>query len=514
YFFIYVSIFALALLGQFAGALPFKEMLPNLIVNGTASILAFIVFRKKSAGKKADILPWVLGFMSISAAHATKILYGINLGKIYGESAAWTFAIQSINANSLIAIYSVLLFLFYKPQLFKVGALYAYLGWAATLVAAHMHGAQFHFETIENGQLVTSGVLYLREIYFLVIMMLISVIAYLIIPTINEYDRTTAAQTAEISKHVDLQRSLFAQIKEKMQKLFSLVNTQNALSGELSGKMQSQAATFEEMSASLEELLGSAESIAAVSTEQVDGNVKMEEIVNEFQSIQSETKTNLNATLADIEAVVQSTGNATAQIQAVEGTVTGIKEQSSKIKDTVAIIVDIADRINLLSLNASIEAARAGNAGRGFAVVADEIGKLATQTQDSIKDIQSVLQMSAKNTAEGVSVIQQTAEVVTDMITRMSEGSRKIKLFQESIMIEEKYIKVIINQMNKNIEMARHIGIGTDEQKKAIQASSQAIESMNEMLAVMVKEIQELAESSRSIYSNASDLIKKTEETA
>ena len=77
-------------------------------------------------------------------------------------------------------------------------------------------------------------------------------------------------------------------------------------------------------------------------------------------------------------------------IEETVSTIQSIGESSKQIADTLSMIKDISDQINLLALNASIEAARAGDAGRGFAVVADEISKLADQTAGSIKAIDSL----------------------------------------------------------------------------------------------------------------------------
>jgi methyl-accepting chemotaxis protein len=302
-----------------------------------------------------------------------------------------------------------------------------------------------------------------------------------------------------------------AMIKDKMNLLFRKVDGLHELVNRLNLKMETQAASFSEMSATMEELAGSAEQIATESVYQIDGNIKMESIVDEFKNIQSETKQNLAETYTNIQSVSDKSTVANEQLKEVEKTVFAIKDQSGRIGETVNLIIDIADKINLLSLNAAIEAARAGESGRGFAVVADEIGKLAFQTQESIKEINKVLSDSSKNTVDGVVVIQKTAEMMREMIAHMGQGAEKIQLLQESIFIEEKYIKIIIGQMGENISQAKKIGTATDEQKVAVESTSLALEDLIVILNEMVDEIKQMASVATEIHESAVDVMVDTE---
>ncbi len=473
------------------------------LINMTAVLIAFYIYLRKRQRKSTHILPWVTGFISCTVPILAKYKYGYEVD--------WTFAAESYNTSIMLVFFVVLLAQLYDRKLIIFFACYAFINWIVFLIMAHTHGAVLHLHAMD-GNTPIHGVIITREIFFIIVLVLISYLSYRNIPVINSYDRQTTRQLKIIEEQSRQQRDLNREIKENMSMLFRQVDQQNELVKSFNDKMQSQSAAFEEVSATLEELLGSAENIHGSSVDQIDGNVKMETIVNEFKTIKVETKSKLTATYADIEKVVRQTSVTNQRLMDVENTIVRIKEQSDRISETVSIIVDIADRINLLSLNASIEAARAGEYGKGFAVVADEIGKLAVQTSDSIKEIEGVLAVSTRTTTEGVEVIKSTAEMVKGFIGNMAENSEKIKVLQESIMIEEKYINIIIEQMFRNIELSRNIGAGTDEQKNAIESANKAIEHVNELVSAMVEEIEELAETSQAILENATALMRKSEE--
>lgn len=96
-------------------------------------------------------------------------------------------------------------------------------------------------------------------------------------------------------------------------------------------------------------------------------------------------------------------------------------ESANKISEAVEIITDIASQTNLLSLNASIEAARAGDQGRGFAVVADQIRSLAEQSGSSAAHITSIINDLIKDSDQTVKVMQEVQAIVNEQKAKLEE---------------------------------------------------------------------------------------------
>ena len=100
-------------------------------------------------------------------------------------------------------------------------------------------------------------------------------------------------------------------------------------------------------------------------------------------------------------------------------------ESANKISEAVEIITDIASQTNLLSLNASIEAARAGDQGRGFAVVADQIRSLAEQSGSSAQHITAIIGELIKDSEQTVKVMQEVQAIVNEQREKLEETKRQ-----------------------------------------------------------------------------------------
>jgi len=110
-------------------------------------------------------------------------------------------------------------------------------------------------------------------------------------------------------------------------------------------------------------------------------------------------------------------GEAVSQAQKTDARITQLSQAASRIGDVVKLITAIAEQTNLLALNATIEAARAGEAGKGFAVVASEVKALAAQTAKATDEIGTQIASMQSATQDSVAAIKE----IGGPISRISE---------------------------------------------------------------------------------------------
>lgn len=487
---------------QYLAGFGFGKIALVIGMNSVPAVFAFYIYKRLKIFKSVTALQWTVAIYSMLVMNSTKFVYARDFG--------WHYAAQSYHLSTLAMSLLILLQFFYNKKIFATMAVINFSIWAGFLaVAIFIEGVPV-VGTFVDGR-VNLQFVFLREAYFLLLMILLAVLSYRNISVAGDYDRKTTKQQGLISRQLEKLTVIVATIREKMNHLMDSIIFQKDHTVAFSESMQQQAASFEEISATHEELFASSDTISQSSKIQVGENVKLESIINEFREIKVETKKNLMDSLEGINVVTGAINEGKDRIEEVENTITHINAQSDKILETLSMITDIADKINLLSLNASIEAARAGESGRGFAVVADEVGKLAFQTSEIIKEIEKVLSGNRAATREGVAVIKTTAALILNMLENMEKSSQKINLLQDSILIEEKHINIIVDQLAKNIELARSIGVSTTEQMQAIESNNKIIEQANEIITQMVQGLNEISSASGAMENDAKALVREAD---
>lgn len=109
-----------------------------------------------------------------------------------------------------------------------------------------------------------------------------------------------------------------------------------------------------------------------------------------------------------VQSVEQGIMSMAAQIESATQVINSLAQDTEQVSTVLEVITGIADQTNLLALNAAIEAARAGEQGRGFAVVADEVRTLAARTQDSAKEIKSIIEHLQQQSESAVMAIEES----------------------------------------------------------------------------------------------------------
>ncbi|MBI3396114.1 MAG: hypothetical protein HY042_09795 [Spirochaetia bacterium] len=157
--------------------------------------------------------------------------------------------------------------------------------------------------------------------------------------------------------------------------------------GAFSENAHTQATTAEEISAAVEEVTASAESVLSMAhTQRRLGENTSGEMAS-LDRLVREISGHMRELLTIRESMDQQVGRSTEHIRSVLGLVGRATSSFEMMRESAQIIEDVSDKINLLSLNAAIEAARSGDSGRGFAVIAQEVGKLAANTVEHVRTI-------------------------------------------------------------------------------------------------------------------------------
>ena len=174
-----------------------------------------------------------------------------------------------------------------------------------------------------------------------------------------------------------------------------------------------------------------------------------------------------------------------------------LAEASQEISKIVSLISQIASRTNLLALNASIQAARAGEAGRGFAIVADEVRQLADRSAKSLKEIEQIV----------LQIQSETGSVMT----AMEEGIQQVIAVTEQSEQAKKSLEDIIQVANRIDTLVRSISADTVRQQENSRDVTQVMESVELNAQETANESQRVAGSLQNLVGISRNLLDSVE---
>ena len=273
----------------------------------------------------------------------------------------------------------------------------------------------------------------------------------------------------------DLTRRIEHNSKDEMGKLVHWFNQFIEKLQETIGEVVSAVAPLNDMSRELERLSADSGKVSSIQLESTKGMSRSiremfdslsENATNASSAADSASKADDNAKLGQkiVAETVKTIDELAAEVERAGNTIKQLEADTENVGSILGVIQGIAAQTNLLALNAAIEAARAGEQGRGFAVVADEVRSLASRTQESTEEIQSVIEQLQK-TARTITVVMDQGQVkAKESVAKAAETGESLRNISDGV--------ETIMQMNM------HIASATEQQQ---QTSSSIQHSVDEI---------------------------------
>jgi methyl-accepting chemotaxis protein len=242
------------------------------------------------------------------------------------------------------------------------------------------------------------------------------------------------------------------------------------------------------LGASSEEISASAVQIEKATDEIAKGTDQEAELLTHNKDVLLAIADAINETTIEIKDIQRITTTAEQQteqvsesISRIDQSMTRIQTSGLQIEDIVSVITDIANRTNLLSLNAAIEAAKAGSYGRGFAVVAEEIGQLAEKSSASVVEIKTLIETSITNIQDGTRVIQNARLVLQDIIQTVQQISLKINDATAKLVDQNAGMTDIARSAENVVEISERNSTSAQELYGSIRQITQTMELLKGM---------------------------------
>ncbi|WP_187646811.1 methyl-accepting chemotaxis protein [Nitrosophilus labii] len=293
-----------------------------------------------------------------------------------------------------------------------------------------------------------------------------------------------AGGEGDLTKRIDIEgKNEIAQvafyINKFIEKVKSAINEAKNVSNEASSISNELSATSLEIGKRVEDESSLVKIIDSNAKNTAKDAAFVESKVREMTEISENSYQALNDAVEHINTLVEKIKYTSIKEGKLSNQMKKLQESAFAIKDILKLIGDIAEQTNLLSLNASIEASRAGEHGKGFTVVAEEVRKLAEKTQKNLDEIN-------KTIINITSAIEKTSK---HMQNNANEVMQTVKIAN----IVETNIGNVIRLMEDSTEKAKESSISVDNLKEKVAEIAQKINQLNEVSMSNARSVEEIA---------------------